>query len=184
MDGELPDALRRELLRHYGEIRDELSSIVRSPHVGADLAQEAYFRALRSLGRHSRPPNMCAWLRAIARNVARDYFKRLGSLVPIAPRECDQIVDDRETEATPEAMPWGIDSAALADALKALPRRSRALIIGFYFEGKGCDALAAQLGVSSNVVKVRLHRARKKLRRRLISTKLMQMKGVRRDNWK
>lgn len=155
-----------DLLRHYSQIRDELSRWVCCPHTGADLAQDAYFLALRYLQRRELPRNSLAWLRSIASNVMRSYFRR-RQLLRIEQLCGDADVVDREESSELEEDSTGVDAAELAKAIYALPPISRALILGFYFEGKACDALGIELGISRGNVKVRLHRARRKLRKHL-----------------
>jgi RNA polymerase sigma-70 factor (ECF subfamily) len=166
MDGELSEDTRRELLLHYDEIRDELIRAVRCPHLGEDLAQEAYYRAFRAFARRSRPRDSLAWLHAIARNVMRDHFRRIGRGVDIERNGGDLLVDPHD-DLVADAVPWDVDPATLAQAVNELPPIARALIIGFYFNGKGCDALSIEFGIERNYVKVQLYRARKKLRARL-----------------
>ena len=55
----------------------------------------------------------------------------------------------------------------LTDALEDLPRRLRAVVVLRDVYDLPHEAIAAELGISESAAKVRLHRARRKLRERL-----------------
>jgi RNA polymerase sigma factor (sigma-70 family) len=165
MGGELIDPAKDGgLLRHYQEIFEELSRIAGCPHMGADLSQETYCRAFRALARGVEPRNNVAWLLAIGRNVARDHLRRMSMRAATERRAIEESGESMEGDGGPEATPFGIDATTLFQSVNDLPPRARALIIGFYLEGKGCEALGIELGISRNHVKCCLHRARKRLR--------------------
>ncbi|MFN0009570.1 MAG: RNA polymerase sigma factor [Planctomycetota bacterium] len=167
MDNESRADLCRELLVHYDDIRKALTILVRCPHVGHDLTQEAFRRALRYAkpGEHIRNPR--AWLRVIAWNVARDYARQ--SARRVTTNGSDALVEALEGNGDPvDDLPeWEIEQQELMAAVAALPPIAKALILGYYFDNKGCDTLGVEFGLSREAVKVRLHRARRKLRDRL-----------------
>jgi predicted DNA-binding protein YlxM (UPF0122 family) len=53
------------------------------------------------------------------------------------------------------------------EALERLPRGEREAVTLYYLEDQGVEAVARFLGISSNAVKTRLHRARQKLRKEM-----------------
>ncbi len=156
-----------DLLRHYPQIREELSRAVRCPHAGADLTQETYCRALRYFKPHGAPRDTRSWLRAIARNVVRDYLRHERRNA--AYTGSDELEGALECQEMPvrTALQWEIEPEVLFDAIETLRPVAKALIIGFYFERKGCRELGVEFGIARPNVKVRLWRARKKLRERL-----------------
>jgi len=71
--------------------------------------------------------------------------------------------------ARPATHPGGDDRAsALLGVLKQLPQRDREILTLTAWEGLRPKEIAAVLGTSANVVRVRLHRARSRLRRKLV----------------
>jgi RNA polymerase sigma-70 factor (ECF subfamily) len=165
------DEARQELFDHYPTILKSLCRAVRCPHAGADLAQETFVRALRYYGRRERPTRTLAWLRAIARNVTREYLRGVYSG---AFREAD-LEDAALARVACDAPEVGddlsLDRARLMRAIAELDCRDRAALVGFYFERQSCDALARRLGTSRVNVKTRLFRARRRLRARLFKAK-------------
>lgn len=164
-------AVRRRLLGHYQEVHEELSRIVRCPHVGADLAQETFCRALGALARGAEVRNADAWLRAIGRNVAHDHFRRTRIRASAESRAIEESGVCQDAESDAESIRHGIDNGTLLEAVEMLRPRARALIVGYYLEGKGCERLGIELGINRANVKVCLHRARKQLRGYLRGTK-------------
>ena len=78
------------------------------------------------------------------------------------------VVDDLRPEANPEA---SLDSAVLRDrlqvALRSLPPRLRAVVVLRDVYDLPHEAIASELGISVSAAKVRLHRARRRLREQL-----------------
>jgi RNA polymerase sigma-70 factor (ECF subfamily) len=60
-----------------------------------------------------------------------------------------------------------VDRDALERALNALPLSLRSTLVMKDVYGLSCKEIGEQLGVSEGAVKVRLHRARKRLKERL-----------------
>lgn len=104
-----------------------------------------------------------AYVTAIARNRATDRL-RAGrpQAVPLSDRA-------RETGPGPEEeVERRMFAAALNAAVESLPPVERALVEGYYFEGKKGAALGKELGLTVQAVYTRLHRARTALKHALV----------------
>ncbi len=158
--------------------------LVRETHVGtytlamrltgdaddaADVVQEAYLRAYRGLRRFRGDAQFSTWLYRITANCAAT------SLVKRGRHGHDELLDDSPvTDERP-----GGDPAASADAedlreqleaaLRELPLRLRAVVVLRDVYDLPHEAIAAELGISETAAKVRLHRARRKLREQLFA---------------
>jgi RNA polymerase sigma-70 factor (ECF subfamily) len=134
-----------------------------SPEDAADAVAETYLIAWRRLERVPGGDEARLWLFGVARNVLRKGVKRRHG--------CDRLVDRlaRELRAS------GVGEASVADerletirnALACLPGRDRELLTLRAWEGLTAQEIAAVTGMSANVVRVRLHRARKRLKKEL-----------------
>ena len=71
------------------------------------------------------------------------------------------------------------DSAAIGDALMALPDEFRAVAVLYFMEDLSYEAIAQMLDVPIGTVRSRLHRARKQLQKSL--WELAQERGIKRD---
>ena len=120
-----------------------------------DVAQEAFLQAYLGLGRLRDPARFGAWLCAIAVNLAKMRLRERRVVVPL---EDWPDGDGRE------------DAVELADlvgsALEALPRHEREAVLLSY-AGLSSPEVAALVGERPGTVRVRLHRARGRLRARL-----------------
>jgi RNA polymerase sigma-70 factor, ECF subfamily len=137
---------------------------VRSDEDAQDVAQDALIRAWRARHTCTDPTAPWAWLAAIARNEA---LRARAQRRPVPAQEAEQLVD----EAAPpcgdhDALDAAID---LRRALTGVQRRDRLLLL-LHYEADLTQARAAELlGIPEGTVKVRLHRLRSQLRKRLTS---------------
>jgi RNA polymerase sigma factor (sigma-70 family) len=120
-----------------------------------DVAQEAFLQAYLGLQRLRDPTRFGAWLCAIAVNLAKMRLRERRVFLPL------EDFADRD---------GGEDSAELAglvaSAVETLPRHEREAVLLSY-AGLSSPEVAALVGERPGTVRVRLHRARGRLRARL-----------------
>jgi RNA polymerase sigma-70 factor (ECF subfamily) len=137
------------------------------PEDAGDVVQESYLRAYRGLKRFRGDAQFSTWLYRITSNCASTHLGR-RSRHRHEPLDDEVVVDDLRPEANPEA---SLDSAVLRDrlheALRSLPPRLRAVVVLRDVYDLPHEAIAAELGISVSAAKVRLHRARRRLREQL-----------------
>jgi RNA polymerase sigma-70 factor (ECF subfamily) len=132
-----------------------------------DVVQESYLRAYRGLKRFRGEAQFSTWLYRITSNCAAT---QVGRRARHRHDELDDETapDDDRPAANPEA---SLDRAALRErlhvALMALPPRLRAVVVLRDVYDLPHDSIAAELGISVSAAKVRLHRARRRLREEL-----------------
>ena len=138
-----------------------------------DLADDLLQQTCYEAARHRRPPvdgNECAaWLRGIARNLIRHYWrglKRQPGVVPLEdPALASQLANDLEAGPLPEDALAGEERITqLLLAVTALPAADQALIFASYFDERSQADIARELGVSAKSIESRLFRARARLR--------------------
>lgn len=126
-----------------------------------DAVQEATAAAITGLGRLRSPERFGAWYAGIALNVARRMIPSTQVVVP--PRS--DLVDDRPG---PEEQAEAADLARrVRQAVSTLPKGQREAILSFYWQGLTHAEAAAELGITRNAIKARLHQARAALSSRL-----------------
>jgi RNA polymerase sigma-70 factor (ECF subfamily) len=132
-----------------------------------DVVQESYLRAFRGLKRFRGDAQFTTWLYRITANCASTHLGRR------ARHRHDELVDeapvaDLDPSNDPQARIEGNATRdRLAVALRDLPPRLRAVVVLRDVYDLPHEAIAAELGISESAAKVRLHRARKKLREAL-----------------
>ena len=132
-----------------------------------DVVQETYLRAYRSIGRFRGDAAFTTWLYRITANCAATSLgkrarARTDTLDDDAPLVDDDPRHDPEVRAQGGAL-----RAQLTEALAELPPRLRAVVVLRDVYDLPHEAIAAELGISESAAKVRLHRARRRLRERL-----------------
>jgi len=129
----------------------------------SDVVQDAYLRAYRSISRFRGDARFSTWLYRIVANCASTFNSRKGR------QRTEVLLDDDVVEAHPDRDPeQAVEATALRQALDAaihdLPPRLRSVIVLRDVYDLPHEAIADELGISVSAAKVRLHRARRRLR--------------------
>ena len=128
------------------------------PSLAEEITQETFVRAWVMPG-EVRGGTVKAYLLTIARNLYRAERKRAARQVAL-----DGTLPD--PKPGPEAVAGGrLELDAVFEALQTLPEADRAALLMHAQDGLPYAAIASALGLSIAAVKVRVHRARIKLRR-------------------
>lgn len=140
-------------LRITGEVED-----------ARDVTQEAYLRAYRSLDRFRGDAQFTTWMYRITANCASTSLRRRRRHRHEPLPDAAEVHDTRH-DADPQLR---ADASDLRDrllrALDELPPKLRAVVVLRDVYGLSHDAIATELDISTTAAKVRLHRARHRLR--------------------
>ncbi len=139
----------------------------RDPQVVADLTADTFVEAIRSFG--SSPPvrgSERAWLFTIARRVYAKHCERMTRRHDAARRDSGrQILGEDATEELTDRIDAERPGRELLDALAGLSELDREAVELVDLVGLSPKEAAAALGVSPGTLRVRLFRARVKLRK-------------------
>jgi RNA polymerase sigma-70 factor (ECF subfamily) len=129
-----------------------------------DVTQEAYLRAYRGLSRFRGDAQFSTWMYRITANCAATYLGRRNRHRHDPLPESAELIDLR-SDVDPELRSDAVDLRdRLLLALDVLPPKLRAVVVLRDVYELSHDAIAEELGISATAAKVRLHRARHKLR--------------------
>ncbi len=133
----------------------------------ADVVQDAYLRAYRSIRKFRGDAAFTTWLYRITANCAADQLdKRARHRHDDLGEETPQ--EDLRLEADPVAHAGNVElRGELVAALDDLAPKLRAVVVLRDVYDLPHEAIAAELGISETAAKVRLHRARRRLREAL-----------------
>ena len=150
----------------HRQVYTQALRMVRDRQDAEDVAQEVYLRVFRGLAGFRGDAQFETWLYRIVANAAMSHLRRRG-------RFGDLLADPEDERLEPPERPSAgpgdvaVDREALGRALEALPDPMRVVVVAKDVYGLSCREIGEMVGASEGAVKVRLHRARKRLKERL-----------------
>ena len=118
-----------------------------------EAVAEAVCRAYERYGQLREKEKLPQWLLKITANEARRLCRRRARSVPLEALSAEPAAPDRREEG-----------GALWQAVETLPRDQREAVVLFYYEDLSTGEIARILGTTPGAVRVRLSRARERLR--------------------
>ena len=153
----IPDQERDWFCRVLHEQRTSLYrlalSITRDPADAQEAVAEAVCRAYERYPQLREKEKLPQWLLRITANEARRLCQKRGRTVPL-----------EDLPGEPAAPEQEMGDGALWQAVQSLPRDQREAVVLFYYEDLPTEEIARVLGTTPGAVRVRLSRAREKLR--------------------
>jgi RNA polymerase sigma-70 factor, ECF subfamily len=132
-----------------------------------DVTQSVMLKVNEGLADFRGESSLSTWIYRIATNAALDRLrmKRMPS-VSDAQLDCDgaDVPPEAQTESAETTVMREEMNACIAEFVAQLPENCRTVMILSGLEGFKNDEIACILGLSVDTVKIRLHRARGKLR--------------------
>jgi len=137
--------------------------IVKNKEEAEEVTQDSFLKAFRALGQFRHEAKFSTWLYRIVYTTALNYLRRY----------CPETVelDSQLSDQLPSYQP---DSADLLDqkikkkyldlAFSKLKAEDAIILQLFYIDEKSLDEIATIMDLETNTVKIRLHRARPRLR--------------------
>ncbi len=156
---------------YYERVYRYLRSMVHDPAEAEDLAQETFLRAFRERESLNEPGALIAWLYRIATHVALD---RLRQRTRRAKKEADVDLaeielPDRESLSLLQSAEQQEMSSCIQQYLADLPDHYRAVVLLHDESDLTASQIAELLDLPLATVKIRRHRARRKLQATLRS---------------
>ena len=157
------DAFEQIVLRWQTPLLNLAYRFSRDRGLAEEMAQEAFLKVFRSLGRWRRDAGFSTWMFSVALNHYRTTMRR----------HIPPSVELAEYDAAPGAgdLAGEMDAAAndsvVRRAVALLPAKYRDTIVVYYFKQQDVNETAGTLGLRPGTVKARLHRARKLLKTKL-----------------
>jgi RNA polymerase sigma factor (sigma-70 family) len=158
------------IVRRYQSLSCALTySATGDVHRSEELAQETFLRAWRSLPQLGDVARFRAWLCAIARNLCAQWirdraraavdaanFRQGAEPCSVSPDPGQAVIDKERQEVV-----WA--------AVRLIPKRYREPLVLFYRRQHSVSKVAADLGLSQELVRQRLHRGRQLIKAEVAS---------------
>ena len=133
--------------------------VTRDAELARDFTQETFIRAFDRVGQFRGEASVATWLRRVTMSVVLNGLERVGT------RRTHEIsLEDVEVESEPLDINSLDLKGRLAKALEELPAAQRGVIVMHDVEGFTHQEIAETLGITVSSSKVRLFRARARLR--------------------
>ncbi len=137
-------------------------------HIAQEITQDTFVKAYQKLATLKHPTRFAGWLYVITNNNCKMWHRRnrlqTQSFEETDPVELDEIyytehkTREREEEAKEKRR------SLVKELLSKLRESERTVVTLYYLAGLSCEEIGEFLGVATNTVKSRLHRARNRLR--------------------
>jgi RNA polymerase sigma-70 factor (ECF subfamily) len=154
-------------------IYNYLLRMTQNPTEAEDLAQETFIRVHRSLPTFRGEASLSTWIYRIATNASFDHFRRRSTRQAENNYSLDELEAEGEwvsdgSAASPEQLADQSEmSSCVQRFIRRLPPDYRAALVLHDLQGLKNREIAEVLNVPLSTVKIRLHRARTKLREEL-----------------
>lgn len=149
-------------------VLDYLVRYVGDSHVAEDLLQETLIRMNKGLAGFEGRASLKTWAFSIASRVAADYLRRPERRIQLVELEEVELGADPAT-GVDDRLVLGEMDACIRRTIDTLPERFRAALILHDIEGLTAEQVAEVGDCSLATAKIRIHRARRRLRSALAS---------------
>jgi RNA polymerase sigma-70 factor (ECF subfamily) len=136
--------------------------LVGDPAEAEDVAQEAYLRMFRGLAGFREEARFETWMHRIVANTAFTHLRRRGRFGDLLAEE-DALERVAVTPSPERFEDVAIERDDLRRALDSLPPGQRIPVVMKDVYDLSVREIAQELGIAEGAVKVRLHRARRRL---------------------
>ncbi|MGC9335172.1 MAG: RNA polymerase sigma factor, partial [Anaerolineae bacterium] len=127
-----------------------------------DLASETFLRMLENLDKYRGEGTFRNWLLGIARNVVNDFWRSRYRSDEISLEAFGESLPGSQASSSDAQTPEGL-RPFVETLLKTLPNHYRRVLELRFLEGRPVRDVAQAMGCTESNVKVRQHRALKKL---------------------
>lgn len=157
------DAFRFLIEKHKTLVYNIALQITRSKEDAEELAQDAFLKAYQKIDSFKGDSKFSTWLYRIAYNLA--ISKTRKKKLPFSIIEDSEIIDfeARQVYTDFENLENNDKEKQLKRAINQLSPKDSLIIKLFYLNGHSIDAISELTEMSKSSIKVRLHRARKKM---------------------
>jgi RNA polymerase sigma-70 factor (ECF subfamily) len=164
-----PDAFELFYREHVAAVQRFVARRVDDPYLAADLTADVFVAAIESAGSYRRGRGEpAAWLFGIARNILAGERRRKAKELRVAARiRGRELLDEDDLAALHELIDRESAGRKLLGDLERLPDGERAVMELVALDGVSVGEAGRALGIGAVAARVRLHRARGRLKDRL-----------------
>lgn len=171
------EEFEREAIKHLDGLYGAALRLTRSPSDAEDLVQDAFVKAYRFYDRFEPGTNMKAWLfRILTNTFINKYRRKVRERNVLEGKDAEPVGEGVMSRAAMRTLTDPVSEAQrrivtgeIQEALDALPEDYRVMILLADVEELSYKEIAEVVGCPIGTVMSRLHRARKKMQKRLLA---------------
>ena len=138
-------------------------------HTAEEITQDIFLRVYEKLETLKNPNTFARWLYVIAARQCYAWFEKkrvpMASLDAMPPEELEELAYAQYRAKQRDEFVNEQQREVIKRLLEKLPEGERTVVTLHYLDDMTCENISQYLRVSSNTVKSRLHRARKRLKK-------------------
>jgi RNA polymerase sigma-70 factor (ECF subfamily) len=159
------EAALEKLMKEYGDTIIQLVYlIVKDRSMAEDITQEVFLKAFRGLHTFRGESSMKTWLYRIAINESNKYLRSWSFKHIFSTFKKEDVPDRLDDELVEDTVIGKWTKEQVAEKVMAMSPQYRQVIVLHYYEDLQIKEIAQVLNVSEEVVRTKLHRARKQFR--------------------
>ncbi len=159
-------AFERLYLATRPRLHHAVAHLVGSGDDAQEIVQKAFVKAWERLPDLNEDAAFAGWLRRIAVNLVRDFWRSEKPEDPLPGDDEESALQDSSPDPS-ELVDSLLESEQLRKAVISLPQGFREVVVLHYLDGSSVDETARALGIPRGTVLSRLARARTRLRLQL-----------------
>ena len=148
---------------YYERVKKFIFALVKDEWVADDLIQETFIKVQKNVHQLRDESKLSSWIFKIAYNLCQDHFRKKS---PSSQRE--QVLSEKKGILSEPLFQRQLEqhqmSACVQDKIRLLPESYQTVLVLFDLMEFNHQEIAEILDISIENVKVRLHRARRKLK--------------------
>lgn len=161
--------------RTYSKVFYTIKSMIKDEDAVLDILQDTYIKAFMHLNTFEGNEKFLPWVKQIAANAARDWFKKKKPTLfaelsteeeQDTPVE-EQFADERSTYIPEQVIDQNETKRLVREIIDDLPDDQRAVIGMYYYEEMSVKEIAETMGSTESAVKSRLMYGRKKIEKKV-----------------
>ena len=148
---------------HYEQVRKFIFALVKDEWVADDLIQETFIKVQKNLNQLREASKLSSWIFRIAINLCKDHFRKMSQSL-----KSEHVLTEKKEILTEPIFQKEFEQHQMGrcvqDKIRLLSKSHQTVLALFDLMDFSHQEIAEILDISVENVKVRLHRARKKLK--------------------
>jgi len=157
--------MNKQLLKIWSEIESKLLAFIKkrinNSEDAEDILQDVYLKLHQNISLLKNEEKFISWIYQITRNTINDCYKKCYKIKLEELEDNQKFLFEEETNLNEEILKY------LKDFINKMPKNDKEIIFLFEFENLSHKEISEKLNISENLSKVRLNRAKAKLKREL-----------------